>query len=86
MAARDAGGVTMTEGPLLGILIRVAVPIALSNLCQSTYDVVNGFWVGRLGEAAIAAVAASRLGYVQGDGRMTIRLWQGCPKVTAPFC
>jgi putative MATE family efflux protein len=58
MAARGVG-VTMTEGPLLGILIRVAVPIALSNLFQSTYDVVNGLWVGRLGEEAIAAVAAS---------------------------
>jgi len=51
--------VTMTEGPLLPILIRVAVPIALSNLFQSTYDIVNGFWVGRRGEEAIAAVAAS---------------------------
>lgn len=51
--------VTMTEGPLLGILIRVAVPIALSNLFQSTYDIVNALWVGQLGEAAIAAVAAS---------------------------
>jgi putative MATE family efflux protein len=51
--------IDMTEGPLLGILIRVAVPIALSNLFQSTYDIVNAFWVGRLGESAIAAVAAS---------------------------
>jgi len=51
--------VTMTEGPLLGILIRVAVPIALSNLFLSAHDIVNAFWVGRLGEAPIAAVAAS---------------------------
>jgi putative MATE family efflux protein len=51
--------VTMTEGPLLGILIRVAVPITLTNLVQSSYDIVNALWVGQLGEAAIAAVAAS---------------------------
>ncbi|HYP80565.1 MAG TPA: MATE family efflux transporter [Steroidobacteraceae bacterium] len=49
----------MTEGPLLGILLRVALPITLTNLFQSSFDIVNAFWVGRLGEEAIAAVAAS---------------------------
>jgi putative MATE family efflux protein len=49
----------MTEGPLLGILLRVALPITLTNLFQSSFDIVNAFWVGRLGEDAIAAVAAS---------------------------
>jgi putative MATE family efflux protein len=51
--------IDMTQGPLLGILLRVALPITLSNLFQSTYDIVNAFWVGRLGSEAIAAVAAS---------------------------
>ncbi|MBO9670548.1 MAG: MATE family efflux transporter [Sphingobium sp.] len=51
--------VTMTQGPLAGILLRVAAPIALTNLVQSSYDIVNALWVGRLGERAIAAVAAS---------------------------
>jgi len=49
----------MTQGPLAGILLRVAAPIALTNLVQSSYDIVNAFWVGHLGENAIAAVAAS---------------------------
>ena len=49
----------MTEGPLLGTLLRVALPITLTNLSVSLFDVVNAFWVGRLGENAIAAVAAS---------------------------
>ena len=49
----------MTEGPLLGILLRVALPITLTNLFQSSFDIVNAFWVGRLGAEAIAAVAAS---------------------------
>jgi len=57
--AKPGATVTMTEGPLIRILLRVAWPIAVSNLVQSTYDIVNGFWVGRLGETAIAAVAAS---------------------------
>jgi Na+-driven multidrug efflux pump len=58
MASRGAG-VTMTEGPLIGVLLRVALPITITNLAQASFDIVNAFWVGRLGEAAIAAVAAS---------------------------
>ena len=56
---KATGRVDMTEGPLLGILLKVAAPIALSMLFQSTYDVVNALWVGQLGQAAIAAVAVS---------------------------
>ena len=51
--------VTMTEGSLSGILLRVALPITFTNLAQSSFEIVNAFWVGRLGEHAIAAVAAS---------------------------
>ncbi|HEY6814342.1 MAG TPA: MATE family efflux transporter [Croceibacterium sp.] len=57
--ARDNHAIAMTEGPLLGILVRVAIPIALSNFVQSSYDLVNGLWLGQLGEDAIAAVTAS---------------------------
>ena len=57
--AHKSARITMTEGPLLGILLRVAVPITLTNLVQSSYDLVNAFWLGRLGQSAIAAVAAS---------------------------
>jgi putative MATE family efflux protein len=55
----NAKTVAMTEGPLLGVLIRVALPITFTNLCQSTYDIINAFWLGHLGQDAIAAVAAS---------------------------
>ena len=44
--ARDNHAISMTEGPLLGVLIRVAIPIALSNLVQSSYDLINGLWLG----------------------------------------
>ena len=57
--ARDNHAIAMTEGPLLGVLVRVAIPIALSNLVQSSYDLINGLWLGQLGESAIAAVTAS---------------------------
>lgn len=49
----------MTQGPLLGILLRVALPITLTNLSQSVFEIVNAFWVGRLGSGAIASLAAS---------------------------
>jgi putative MATE family efflux protein len=49
----------MTEGPLLVILLRVALPITLTNLSLSAFELINAFWVGRLGAGAIAAVAAS---------------------------
>jgi putative MATE family efflux protein len=57
MASRGKG-IVMTEGPLLGVLLRVMWPITLTNLVQSSYDIINAFWVGRLGEGAIAGVAA----------------------------
>lgn len=51
--------VSMTEGPLLPILVRVALPITFANLFQASYDIINAFWLGRLGQDAIAAVTAS---------------------------
>ena len=55
----NAKTVAMTEGPLLGVLIRVALPITFTNLSQSTTTLSIAFWLGHLGQDAIAAVAAS---------------------------
>ena len=56
-----AGGnrVSMTEGPLLGVILRVAGPIAFASLAQSLHMIINAVFVGRLGAESIAAVAAS---------------------------
>src|SRR5690606_3031842 len=51
--------VMMTEGPLLGVLLRVAWPITFASLAQSVHQIVNAWFVGRLGAESIAAVAAS---------------------------
>ncbi len=48
----------MTEGPLPGVLLRVAWPIAFASLAQSVHQIVNAWFVGRLGAESIAAVAA----------------------------
>jgi putative MATE family efflux protein len=47
------------EGPLGTALARFALPMMLGNLLQTGYQLTDAFWVGRLGAAAVAAVAIS---------------------------
>src|SRR5258708_27188238 len=47
------------EGPLGNALIRLAIPIILGNVLQTSYQLTDAFWVGRLGAAAVAAVSIS---------------------------
>jgi putative MATE family efflux protein len=49
----------LLEGPILGSLLKLAVPIMVSNVLQAAYQLVDAFWVGRLGGAAVAAVSVS---------------------------
>ena len=49
----------ITEGSLLTALLRLALPIILGQSFVTTYQLVNTFWVGRLGAAAVAAVSLS---------------------------
>lgn len=51
--------IDMTQGPLFGVLLRVAGPITAANIAQSIHQIVNAWFVGKLGTDAIAAVAAS---------------------------
>src|SRR4051812_34771698 len=49
----------LLEGPVLKSLIKLAVPIVVANLLQAAYQLVDAFWVGRLGGYAVAAVSVS---------------------------
>jgi putative MATE family efflux protein len=49
----------LLEGPVLTSLIKLAVPIVVANLLQAGYQLVDAFWVGRLGGYAVAAVSIS---------------------------
>jgi putative MATE family efflux protein len=49
----------LTEGPIGGHLVRMAVPIAIGMVFQTLYYLVDLFFVARLGDAAIAGVAAA---------------------------
>jgi putative MATE family efflux protein len=49
----------LLEGPILKSLLTLAVPVVLANVLQSAYALIDAFWVGRLGGAAVAAVSLS---------------------------
>jgi putative MATE family efflux protein len=49
----------LLEGPIFRSLLALAVPIVAANILQSAYQIIDAFWVGRLGGAAVAAVSIS---------------------------
>ena len=49
----------LLEGPILTSLLKLAIPIMVANILQAAYQLVDAFWVGRLGGAAVAAVSVS---------------------------
>lgn len=49
----------LTEGSIARALISLAVPIVLTNLLHTAYQLTDTFWVGRLGAEAVAAVSLS---------------------------
>lgn len=49
----------LLEGPILSSILKLAVPIMVANILQAAYQLVDAFWVGRLGGAAVAAVSIS---------------------------
>ncbi len=47
------------EKKILRPLLLLAWPIILANLFQAAYQLTDAFWVGRLGEKAVAAISVS---------------------------
>lgn len=47
------------EGTIGRALLLLSLPIILDNLLQAGYQLTDAFWVGRLGETAVAEVAVS---------------------------
>ncbi|HEY2033798.1 MAG TPA: MATE family efflux transporter [Rhizomicrobium sp.] len=47
----------LLEGPIVSSLVLLAVPIMGANILQVAYQLVDAFWVGRLGASAVAAVS-----------------------------
>ncbi len=45
----------MTTGPMTGHLLAVAWPVSLSFLVQTLYNLIDAFWLGKLGKTALVA-------------------------------
>ena len=58
-SGRPSGRAQLLEGPILKSLFALAIPIVLANILQAGYQLIDAFWVGRLGGAAVAAVSVS---------------------------
>src|SRR5690554_5630270 len=48
-----------TEGKIINSLLSLALPIIAANILQSAYQLIDTFWLGRLGADAVAAVSLS---------------------------
>ncbi|MBT4870984.1 MAG: MATE family efflux transporter, partial [Candidatus Diapherotrites archaeon] len=49
----------LTEMPILKAIIILSIPILITNLLQTVYQITDTFWVGQLGKEAVAAVSIS---------------------------
>src|SRR5690625_2672041 len=48
-----------TEGSIFRALLKLASPIILANILHTAYQLIDTFWLGRLGAHAVAAVSLS---------------------------
>ncbi|MEA2081427.1 MAG: MATE family efflux transporter [Elusimicrobiota bacterium] len=49
----------LIEGSILKAIFSLSWPVVAANMLQTVYNLTDAFWVGRLGEAAVAAVSFS---------------------------
>ena len=55
----DVSREDITDGSLVRAMLVLAAPLVVQNLVQVVQNVVDTFWVGRLGENAVAAVGVN---------------------------
>ncbi len=65
--------INMLDGPILGTLVRLALPIVASSVIQMGYNLIDMLWIGRLGSNAVAATGAAGM-----------FLWMGMSITTVP--
>ena len=72
--------ISMTRNRVLKTLLKLAWPIVLAFVLQNSYNLVDIFWVGRLGATAIAAVSLAgnffyvilAIGQILGSGTVAL--------------
>ena len=47
----------LTDGPILGSLFFLSVPIVITNLLQVGYNLADTFWLGQYSTDALAAIS-----------------------------
>jgi len=53
----DRRQVEIREGPLVPVILKLALPMLVSSLLQNAQSLIDLFWIGRLGAAPVAALA-----------------------------
>ena len=48
---------SLTEGSIVGALVRLSIPIVMANILATAYQMTDTFWVGRL-SAEVTALRA----------------------------
>lgn len=51
----------LTEGPILRVLLKLALPIMASSFLSTAYSITDMAWIGMLGAKAVAGVGASSM-------------------------
>lgn len=54
-------GIDMTSGPIIRKVIRIALPILVTNLINMVHNLVDMFWLGQVSQDALSAVGAMGL-------------------------
>ena len=49
----------LTEGSIIKSILTLSIPIIFANLLQTGYQLIDTYWVGKLGAIAVAAVSLS---------------------------
>src|SRR5258708_3603126 len=56
LKSRRGNARSLTEGSIVGALVRLSIPIVMANILATAYQMTDTFWVGRLSAEAVAAV------------------------------
>lgn len=57
MSTELRGSINLTEGDIFRPLMLLSAPIVLSQLLQVSYNLIDTFWVGRLGADAVSMIS-----------------------------
>lgn len=73
--------VNLLDGPVLGGLTKLAIPIMATSMVQMAYNMIDMIWLGRIGSGAVAAVGAAGMYMWLSNGVSTLPKMGGQIKV-----